>query len=105
MARTKNVRIVKDPHRGDEVPLAVLADRYDLRSNTVTCRYRAGKRGLDLIKPVDERRQPEHLREGRSAPTYSRSDIIAEALGRPGMRHLTAARLADLGKVGMEAAA
>lgn len=101
MARTTKVVLVKDPQRGDEVPLAVLADRYDLRANTVSCRYRAGKRGADLVVPVNEKRQPEHLRKGSTAkpPACCRQTIVEAALTRPAVRQLSVRRLADLGRV------
>lgn len=101
MARTTKVVLVKDPQRGDEVPLAVLADRYDLGASTVSCRYRAGKRGADLVVPVNEKRQPEHLRKGSTVkpPACCRQTIIEAAMARPEVRQLTVRRLADLGQV------
>lgn len=95
MARTTYITLVEDPHRGDQVPLARIAERYDLPANTVSWRYRSGKRGLELIKPRDERRVQRHKR--RHVPTAcNRQAIIAAALESPGVRQLLVSRLADL---------
>jgi hypothetical protein len=101
MARNKNAIMVADPHLGDLLTLTELAERYQIGKTTLSVRYRDGKRGLDLIKAPNTRRQTEQKQQSaaRAATIQERAAVIGELVSSRVGRCLSAPRLADLGRV------
>ncbi|TFH84944.1 hypothetical protein EQG41_19680 [Billgrantia azerbaijanica] len=85
---------VADPHSGEMLSLREVADRYGHEYTTIHDRHRRGKRGIELIAPIDETHAKRSAKRKPRQPTPAelaaeRRERIRRVLADPRNQPLT----------------